>query len=426
MNDWADYLGLFFSQSYEKDIDKLVRDDRSFVIPYEQLRNYVNLIIDIPYKEYISYLLSHPLKKNIETKDITQSSSFSACEIEMCNAIFSIDNPGLSYIDIGKLFPQYVSHPNDGALRKYGENQIKTSAHLGLVYEYYKYWYLSCLGYLYPQLEQETRMKLLARTILRTPFYYRMMVDLYYNNTEATKYMHSLSKATQIRREGSVCRLLEICLDECHREGIKMHRIIKSQTMQSNHKHEDFDLFSLPLEVAAERSEEYIEERKDQFLTFSEPKSSFTSIDDLYNIYAQKINSIRQAVVRGEVIVAKPVLLLSLIDGISEGVFVNNKFVLNDWLEKRYEQLMQMYSGQSGYKAFTPVNYPVWHLERDGFWHLHIEGDRQKITSTPTTNALKRLVHYASFDDDLWTLLQDQGKRDRLRSFIISNKLQRH
>jgi hypothetical protein len=144
--------------------------------------------------------------------------------------------------------------------------------------------------------------------------------------------MHSLSKATQIRREGSVCRLLEICLDECHREGIKMHRIIKSQTKLSNHKNEEFDLFALPLEVAAERSDEYIGEKKGQFLTFSEPKSSFTSIDDLYNIYAQKINSIRQAVVRGEVIVAKPVLLLSLIDGISEGVFVNNKFVLNDWL----------------------------------------------------------------------------------------------
>jgi putative restriction endonuclease len=87
---------------------------------------------------------------------------------------------------------------------------------------------------------------------------------------------------------------------------------------------------------------------------------------------------------------------------------------------------MQMYSGQSAYKAFTPVHYPFWHLERDSFWHLHIEGDRQKITSTPTTKALKRLVRYASFDDDLWTLLQDKGAREQLRSFIISNKLQRH
>lgn len=42
--------------------------------------------------------------------------------------------------------------------------------------------------------------------------------------------------------------------------------------------------------------------------------------------YTDRIMSIRQAKIRGEVIVAKPVLMLALIDGIDSGVFTNNRF----------------------------------------------------------------------------------------------------
>ena len=38
--------------------------------------------------------------------------------------------------------------------------------------------------------------------------------------------------------------------------------------------------------------------------------------------------------------VAKPVLLLTLIDGISENVFVDNDFGLTEWLESHYLILM--------------------------------------------------------------------------------------
>ena len=46
-----------------------------------------------------------------------------------------------------------------------------------------------------------------------------------------------------------------------------------------------------------------------------------------YAHYTDRIMSIRQAKIRGEVIVAKPALMLALIDGIESGVFTNNRFV---------------------------------------------------------------------------------------------------
>lgn len=60
--------------------------------------------------------------------------------------------------------------------------------------------------------------------------------------------------------------------------------------------------------------------------------------------YVERIMELHQAKIRGEVIVAKPVLMLALIDGIDSGVFTNNRFVLNEWLEERYLKLASVHS----------------------------------------------------------------------------------
>lgn len=60
--------------------------------------------------------------------------------------------------------------------------------------------------------------------------------------------------------------------------------------------------------------------------------------------YSENIINLHQAKINGEVIVAKPVLMLALIDGIEDGVFIANHFVLNKWLEERYLTLMNEYT----------------------------------------------------------------------------------
>jgi putative restriction endonuclease len=132
--------------------------------------------------------------------------------------------------------------------------------------------------------------------------------------------------------------------------------------------------------------------------------------------------SIRQAKNRGEVIVAKPVLMLVLIDGIESGVFANNRFVLNEWLEEHYMKLMLQYTRQSQFDKPTEINNPFWHLSSDGFWHLQLK-TKEKMSTTPSKAWLKENVTYASFDDDLWVLLQSKEWRTRLRDFIVEHKL---
>ena len=138
--------------------------------------------------------------------------------------------------------------------------------------------------------------------------------------------------------------------------------------------------------------------------------------------YTERIMSIRQAKINGEVIVAKPVLMLSLIDGIEEGVFYTNHFELNEWLEARYLKLMKRYTKHSQFPTPADISNPFWHLSTDGFWHL-----RCKIAaaagSTPSKRWLKENVEHAWFDDDLWILLQNKVWRMKLRDYIVEHKL---
>lgn len=128
--------------------------------------------------------------------------------------------------------------------------------------------------------------------------------------------------------------------------------------------------------------------------------------------YSENIINLRQAKINGEVIVAKPVLMLALIDGIEDGVFIANRFVLNKWLEERYLTLMNEYTRGSQFSKPADINNPFWHLSTDGFWHLQPKTVADKST-TPSRTWLKENVKFACFDDDLWVLLQNKEWRTK-------------
>lgn len=141
-----------------------------------------------------------------------------------------------------------------------------------------------------------------------------------------------------------------------------------------------------------------------------------------FAIYTKRIMNIKQAKIRGEVIVAKPVLLLAIIDGISNDLFKDNVFHLTDWLESRYVMLIQQYMKSSQFDKPTDISNPFWHLQSDGFWHLQFSEDPQE-GATPSKRWLKEKVTLAYFDDELWLLLQNKVWRQKLRDYIIEHKL---
>ena len=148
----------------------------------------------------------------------------------------------------------------------------------------------------------------------------------------------------------------------------------------------------------------------------------FYNYEKCYAHYTKRIMSIRQAKIHGEVIVAKPVLLLALIDGVDCGEFTANQFTLNDWLEEKYLALMKQYTRNSQFDKPADISNPFWHLQSDGFWHL-IQKSTAAEGMTPTKKWLKENVSYGHFDDDLWVLLQNKVWRQKLRDYIVEHKL---
>lgn len=149
----------------------------------------------------------------------------------------------------------------------------------------------------------------------------------------------------------------------------------------------------------------------------------FYNYEQCFAYYTKRIINIRQAKIHGEVIVAKPVLLLAIIDGIDSKVFMNNRFVISEWLEDHYLMLMSKYAKPSQFDDLTGIEKPFWHLETDGFWHLQYPGETLGKSATPSKAWLKDNVEYARFDEDLWFLLQNREWRLKLRDYIVEHKL---
>lgn len=215
----------FFHGDYEYAMNEKILDDYSFDIPKREIIDYIKSIISIPYEDFLYFLISWDFPK-IGPGDITQSSSFSAAEIEMCEVLIAEGNPGLDFLSIGKLFPQYCKSQSDWALRKYGENQVKTSKQLGLTFCYFNNWYLNCFGYVYPELSDLDKNSFIARIILRDPLYGAIMKALIYRDITFNEFLIGLSGSTISRRLPGIKRILHYAIREAKNNGITLGNAI--------------------------------------------------------------------------------------------------------------------------------------------------------------------------------------------------------
>ena len=237
--DSSELIELFYNRTYEKFVNKQILDDKNFIVPRQQLINYVHELVNIPFEDFIDYIKHNDIDRRLEHSDITQFSSFPTCELEMCKALQWTNNPGCKYIDIGRLFPNKLYSKKESAYWRFGEMHIKASTQLGLTFEYYNYWYLSCLGYIYPELEKSLRLQLLARTITRNRLYQQILIDIMEHDVNPEEYVNIFPNFNFKRCKRSVYYFLNICLDICRREGIRVHKIINNYKLPQEINQDD-------------------------------------------------------------------------------------------------------------------------------------------------------------------------------------------
>lgn len=125
--------------------------------------------------------------------------------------------------------------------------------------------------------------------------------------------------------------------------------------------------------------------------------------------YNTLLLSVKTLIVAGKKKVAKPIFMLAIIQAINEKLITENKIKYTNELETIYMRLYGKYG-----ETPSPMKYPFYHLQSDGFYH--IEGTLP--TKSPTPKQLKEKIQYAYFDEQLWKLLQNEENRNVLLKSI--------
>lgn len=214
----------FFDLSFEEVIteDMFARD---YVFPQKQVEDYVMSLVATPYQQFIDYIYTHYNPKPIETSGIPQISNYDASTRGVCQVMKERDNPGMECAELGvALFLDDVAR-NDSAYFKFGENQVKGAAFHGLTHCCWKKWFLTCLGYVYPDLDDELRQYLSARTLLRNPFFHIIVSEAVEKDVNIKKYMTGLSPSTQGRRSSSCMHFFTVIHKQCEIENVPLHSI---------------------------------------------------------------------------------------------------------------------------------------------------------------------------------------------------------
>ncbi|WP_287273754.1 MULTISPECIES: hypothetical protein [unclassified Okeania] len=114
----------------------------------------------------------------------------------------------------------------------------------------------------------------------------------------------------------------------------------------------------------------------------------------------------------------KPILILSVIDLITQGLINNNHISVSEELISTFNKHWDILS--SGiYKGKNRLHLPFYFLKSERFWHL--ESKINSLKQPSSVKQLKQVVEYASLDPELFELLQEQSSRKELIDVLIAN-----
>ncbi|SEH52532.1 hypothetical protein SAMN02910265_01252 [Ruminococcus flavefaciens] len=200
---------IFFKQIYEKDINKHMLF-YAYEFPSSEVLKYIDKLIRTPLKEFVDYIDVNNSHELIESKDVFQFSNFNDATFKLSQIIVEQGNPGLSYLDIGKLLLNDGKSRTEGAYVKYGENHAKTSSAIGLSFEMSHITFVSCIGMVINNISKLEKEKLLVRLLLRNKLIWRMYSATRIGSVNARLLFNMLSDSTYKRRKSNLLTILKI------------------------------------------------------------------------------------------------------------------------------------------------------------------------------------------------------------------------
>ena len=144
--------------------------------------------------------------------------------------------------------------------------------------------------------------------------------------------------------------------------------------------------------------------------------------DKNLSYYANKFTKLRVDRAHGAIAPHKPILLLSVIELIEQGLLSHNMIPLSAELIAAFLKLWQQL-GSTAHNA--DIGMPFFHLKSDGFWHFLPNPGFEALLSSGakvrTVGVLRQAVEYAYVDEDLFELLQQPTSRKLLINTLLNH-----
>lgn len=209
------FLDEFYNRTYENAINnKMLYYDYDF--PIEQVKKYVDQIINIPLNEFVLRAINSKTTESITPKDVFQFSSLEDGTKNICHILKGKGNPGVTFLEAGKLLLDDGMLRTDMAYKKYGENHLKIAESIGLLFELTRTYFVSCLGIVYLSLPSDEQEKLIIRLFLRNKLIARLIKASSFATVNARQFFYMLSDTTYIRRKSNIKSVLRFL--ECSKE----------------------------------------------------------------------------------------------------------------------------------------------------------------------------------------------------------------
>jgi putative restriction endonuclease len=139
------------------------------------------------------------------------------------------------------------------------------------------------------------------------------------------------------------------------------------------------------------------------------------------NYYANKFTKLRVDRAHGAVAPHKPILLLSVIELIEQGLLRQNQIPLSAELIAAFLKLWQQL-GSTTHNA--DIGLPFFHLKSDGFWHFQPNPGFEALLATAAKvrgiGVLRQAVEYVYLDEELFELLQQPTSRNLLINTLLN------
>ncbi len=142
--------------------------------------------------------------------------------------------------------------------------------------------------------------------------------------------------------------------------------------------------------------------------------------------YLSKIANLRQGNTKYGPAPHKPILLLTIVNGIAEKNISQNSIAPDDLFLSLFTSTWNEYVSTN---HSLNLAFPFFHLQRDLIWHVNVRnGNEMWWNALDSLNSIKLLrerIEYGYLDQELFNILLGEDKRNVVRETIIKHYFKR-